>query len=82
MALQTLEKPVVDKETRRSGDFLRADPYAQSVAVKSNAKVKQADLILVDGDPLEDIRILQETQRITVYQGGKLVSTGSDKELE
>jgi imidazolonepropionase-like amidohydrolase len=33
---------------------------------------KRADLLLVDGDPLDDIHVLQEPERITVYQRGSL----------
>lgn len=39
---------------------------------------KIADLLVVDGDPLRDIRLLQEKQRIKqVYKGGQLVHTSS-----
>lgn len=35
---------------------------------------KKADLILVDGDPLEDIRILQEKEKILlVMKGGQIL---------
>lgn len=35
---------------------------------------KQADLVVLDGDPLADIRVLQQVERIThVVQGGRLV---------
>jgi len=34
---------------------------------------KLADLLLVDGDPLADIAILRDPERITVYQGGDRV---------
>jgi len=35
---------------------------------------KFADLLIVDGDPLEDVRILQETDRIkTVMKGGEII---------
>jgi cytosine/adenosine deaminase-related metal-dependent hydrolase len=34
---------------------------------------KFADVVVVDGDPLEDITILQDTERIrTVIQGGRI----------
>jgi imidazolonepropionase-like amidohydrolase len=33
-----------------------------------------ADILIVDGDPLADIRVLQDTGRIAVFQGGVLVS--------
>jgi imidazolonepropionase-like amidohydrolase len=33
----------------------------------------QADFILVDGDPLADIRVLQERDRLTVFKGGRKV---------
>jgi len=35
---------------------------------------KLADILLVDGDPLADITVLQDPERITVYQEGALVS--------
>ena len=31
----------------------------------------RADFLIVDGDPLEDIRILQDRHRFTVYKGGQ-----------
>ena len=34
---------------------------------------KLADFLLVDGDPLSDITLLQDSERITVYQEGVLV---------
>jgi imidazolonepropionase-like amidohydrolase len=34
---------------------------------------KLADILLVDGNPLDDITILQDTARITVYKEGQLV---------
>ena len=34
---------------------------------------KRADLLLVDGDPLEDILVLQNKARLTVFQDGRLV---------
>ena len=33
----------------------------------------RADFILVDGDPLADIRVLQECDRLTVFKGGRKV---------
>jgi imidazolonepropionase-like amidohydrolase len=38
---------------------------------------KLADLVLVDGDPLEDVRILQDKARLTVFKEGRLVVAGS-----
>jgi imidazolonepropionase-like amidohydrolase len=34
---------------------------------------KLADILLVDGDPLTDITVLQDLERITVYKEGALV---------
>ena len=34
---------------------------------------KLADLVIVDGDPLRDIAILQDRSRLTVMKGGALV---------
>lgn len=35
---------------------------------------KYADLVIIDGDPLADIRILQDEARITqVFKGGKKI---------
>jgi imidazolonepropionase-like amidohydrolase len=34
---------------------------------------KLADILLVDGDPLADIAVLQDPERITVYKEGALV---------
>ena len=34
---------------------------------------KAADLLIVDGDPLRDITVLQDRQRLTVIKGGQLV---------
>jgi imidazolonepropionase-like amidohydrolase len=34
---------------------------------------KLADLLIVDGDPLRDIRILQDRTRLTVMKGGAIV---------
>jgi len=40
----------------------------------------QADLLVLDGDPLEDIRILADPARIhSVYKGGKLVERSGDQ---
>jgi imidazolonepropionase-like amidohydrolase len=37
---------------------------------------KQADLIAVDGDPLEDVKVLQEKDRIRlVVAGGKTLKS-------
>ena len=30
-----------------------------------------ADFLIVDGDPLADIRVLQDRQRLTVFKGGR-----------
>ena len=38
---------------------------------------KQADFLLVEGDPLADIAILRDSARITVYQRGALVQPGA-----
>ncbi len=46
MALQTLENPVAVRETKQSGQYLRAENRSQSGAGISNVKAKQADLIL------------------------------------
>jgi imidazolonepropionase-like amidohydrolase len=35
---------------------------------------KLADLLLVEGNPLVDITVLQDTAKLTVYKGGRLVS--------
>ena len=35
---------------------------------------KLADILLVDGNPLTDITVLQDPARITVYKQGNLVS--------
>jgi imidazolonepropionase-like amidohydrolase len=37
---------------------------------------KLADLVLVDGDPLDDICILQDRERLTVFKEGTLVAVG------
>ena len=35
---------------------------------------KYADLVLVDGDPLQDIRVVQDkTKTLQVYKGGQAV---------
>jgi imidazolonepropionase-like amidohydrolase len=34
---------------------------------------KLADILLVDGNPLDDITVLQDPARITVYKEGELV---------
>lgn len=36
----------------------------------------QADFLIVDGDPLADVRILQDRTRFTVFKGGQSASTG------
>ncbi|HEY5647292.1 MAG TPA: amidohydrolase family protein [Pseudomonadales bacterium] len=33
-----------------------------------------ADFLIVDGDPLADIRILQDRQRLTVFKGGRMAA--------
>jgi cytosine/adenosine deaminase-related metal-dependent hydrolase len=33
-----------------------------------------ADVLIVDGDPLSDIRVLQDKERLTVIQGGAVVA--------
>ena len=38
---------------------------------------KLADFLLVDGDPLADIALLRDSERITVYQEGALVQSGA-----
>ena len=35
---------------------------------------KLADVLLIDGDPLADVTVLQDPQRITVYKEGVEVS--------
>ncbi len=35
---------------------------------------KYADVVLVDGDPLRDIAVLRERERLTVFKGGKRVA--------
>lgn len=35
---------------------------------------KIADMILVDGDPLQDIQVLRDQTKLTVFQAGKLIS--------
>jgi imidazolonepropionase-like amidohydrolase len=40
---------------------------------------KEADLLLVDGDPLVDIHVLQDPGRIVVYQGGVRVPDQSEE---
>ena len=34
---------------------------------------KLADLVIVDGDPLGDVTVLQDRSRLTVMKGGRLV---------
>jgi imidazolonepropionase-like amidohydrolase len=34
---------------------------------------KLADLVIVDGDPLRDIAVLQDRARLTVMKGGRFV---------
>lgn len=34
---------------------------------------KLADLVLVDGDPLEDITVLEQRDRLTVFKEGRQV---------
>jgi imidazolonepropionase-like amidohydrolase len=35
---------------------------------------KLADLVVVDGDPLKDIGVLQSRDRLSVVQGGRFVT--------
>ena len=42
---------------------------------------KLGDILVVDGNPLADIRVLQDPARITVYHGGTLVSKRLNKSL-
>jgi imidazolonepropionase-like amidohydrolase len=35
---------------------------------------KLADLVVVDGDPLRDIGVLQDRPRLSVMQGGRFVT--------
>ena len=35
---------------------------------------KLADLVVVDGDPIRDIAVLQDRDRLAVMQGGRFVT--------
>ena len=35
---------------------------------------KLADLVVVDGDPLRDISVLQDRQRLSVMKGGRFAT--------
>lgn len=54
--------------TRNGGDAF--DPEGRAGVLRGGA---WADLVIVDGDPLADVRILQEHARLTVMKGGRLV---------
>jgi len=52
-----------------------ADHLDMADLVGSIEAGKYADLLIVDGDPLKDIRILQDIDRIkTVMKGGEIVA--------
>jgi imidazolonepropionase-like amidohydrolase len=61
-------------EAITSGTLNGAKACALEKVIGSVEQGKEADLIVVDGDPLQDIKILQETERIRqVIKGGKIV---------
>jgi imidazolonepropionase-like amidohydrolase len=53
--------------TRNGG--LAFDPTGEYGTLETDTA---ADLVIVDGDPLEDIRVLQDQTKLTVMQGGRL----------
>jgi len=54
--------------TRNGG--LSADPSGGRGTLVEGAL---ADVLVVDGDPLNDVRVLQEHAKIRVFKGGKEV---------
>ena len=62
----------IEASTRVAAECVRMEPEIGTLEPG-----KEADLLVVDGDPLRDIRILQERQRLTlVMQAGKAVGGG------
>ena len=51
--------------TRNGGEAM--DPSGSLGTLEAGTK---ADVLVVDGDPLEDIRVLQDHDRLTVIKGG------------
>jgi imidazolonepropionase-like amidohydrolase len=61
----------------RAATFTNAKAFGWENEVGTLAPGLRADLIVVDGDPLEDIRILGDKRRIhQIYQAGQLVEQG------
>jgi imidazolonepropionase-like amidohydrolase len=54
--------------TRNGG--LAMDPTGRSGTLEAGSA---ADFLIVDGDPLADIRVLQDRSRLTVLKGGRSV---------
>ena len=56
--------------TRNGGKAFRGDGGLGTLSPGSTA-----DFIVVDGDPLSDIRVLQDHARLQVHKGGQAVAT-------
>jgi imidazolonepropionase-like amidohydrolase len=54
--------------TRNGGEAM--DPTGRLGTLEANSL---ADFVIVDGDPLADIRVLQDHSRLTVFKGGRSV---------
>jgi imidazolonepropionase-like amidohydrolase len=54
--------------TRHGGELMRMQDRIGTLAPG-----KLADLVIVDGDPLRDITVLQERSRLTVMKGGRFI---------
>jgi imidazolonepropionase-like amidohydrolase len=61
-------------EAIRAGTSVAAQAFGIAHATGSIERGKSADVLVVDGDPTRDVRVLQDTQRIKrVYMSGQLV---------
>lgn len=63
----------------RSATWINAKAFGWEGEVGTLKPGLQADLLVVDGDPLEDIRVLGDRERIQqIYKGGRLVDRSAE----